>query len=705
MRSLAAAHVFLGIALPAVVVAGSVWADQGWTNTGPQGGPIFVLTVDPQNPGTFYAGTFTGVFKSLDAGATWANAGMSGWSVTRLLVDPQDSSTLYALTAGHPGDDDAIIQAFQSTDGGATWNQTGTLPNSCCAVFTFDPQGTLYVAGYYPQRDLLTSTDGGATWNTAGSLPVNYGFADLAIDPQNAGTLYAASVGNLGGRTVGTLFKSTDGGATWSQTGSGLATSNADFFAGGTLAIDPKNPQTLYIAMTMSGVHKSVDGGATWSAANAGMPQNFQGCCISGVAIDPQNPSTLYAASLFSLYKSTNGGLSWSTAGSGIWQGLLVYGSRPLAVDAQNSSTVYAITGIGLFRSTDGGETFGYYSAPRAVPIFAVALDPQVAGRVYANNYASSDAGMSWQQGAGTNLEFAALAADPQTAGTVYAGFGNDECGYGGPGMSKSTDGGANWVDLRTSFGCISGIAIDPQNPATVYAGSWYGGVYKSTDGGASWSAASAGLPGAGLYGAYVQALTMDQQNPGTLYAAGLFAPGSGVFKSTDGAATWTGTSTGIQANVVALAVDPLNTSTVYAATSTTVFQSLDGGANWRDLSPVASGSVYAVAVNPANSAVIYVGTDGGVVMSADGGASWTMIAGSPVRSQVLVLDGGNPNTLYAGGPAGLFSAVICDHRKWPALKQGGVTERESSEPGCGILSSPGVRSAPLNTGHYRSEF
>ena len=230
MRSLAAAHVFLGIALPAVVVAGSVWADQGWTNTGPQGGPIFVLTVDPQNPGTFYAGTFTGVFKSLDAGATWANAGMSGWSVTRLLVDPQDSSTLYALTAGHPGDDDAIIQAFQSTDGGATWNQTGTLPNSCCAVFTFDPQGTLYVAGYYPQRDLLTSTDGGATWNTAGSLPVNYGFADLAIDPQNAGTLYAASVGNLGGRTVGTLFKSTDGGATWSQTGSGLATSNADFF-------------------------------------------------------------------------------------------------------------------------------------------------------------------------------------------------------------------------------------------------------------------------------------------------------------------------------------------------------------------------------------------------------------------------------------------------------------------------------------------
>jgi photosystem II stability/assembly factor-like uncharacterized protein len=277
---------------------------------------------------------------------------------------------------------------------------------------------------------------------------------------------------------------------------------------------------------------------------------------------------------------------------------------------------------------------------------------------------------MSWQQGAGTSLEFAALAADPQTAGTVYAGSGNDECGVGSPGMFKSTDGGANWVNLRTSFGCISGIAIDPQNPATVYAGSWYGGVYKSGDGGASWTA-NAGLP-AGLYGAYVQALAMDPQNPETLYAAELFAGGGGVFKSTDGGASWTGT--GLQASAVALAVDPLNTSTIYAATSTTVFQSLDGGANWRDLSPVGSGSVYSVAVNPVNSAVIYAGTDSGVVMSTDGGARWTVIAGSPVRSQVLVLDAGNPNTLYAGGSAGLFSALIAPRQ--PARKRSGVRGR-----------------------------
>ena len=668
MRILVAARAFFGLALPAIIAADGVWADQAWTNVGPQGGAILVLTADPQNPGVFYVGTYVGVFKSVDAGVTWESAGLSGWVVNHVLVDRQDSSMVYALTTGLPNGDNPIIQAFQSTDGGTTWNQTGSPPSPCCAVFTLDAQGTLYAAGYN-QRELLTSTDGGASWLTAGLLPVNYTFVDLAIDPQNAGTLYAASAGNLAGRIVGTLFKSTDGGATWSQTGSGLATSNGDFFApGGTLTIDPKNPRTLYISMTMSGVHKSVDGGATWSAANAGMPQNYQACCLSGVVIDPQNPSTLYAASAFSLYKSTNGALSWSTAGSGIWQGLLGFGTRPLAVDLQNSNTVYAITQIGLFRSTDGGETFGYYSAPRAVPIFAVALDPQVAGRVYANNYASSDAGMSWQQGAGTNVGFVALAADPQTAGTVYGGFGYDECGYGEtPGMFKSTDGGANWVDLKTSFGCISGIVIDPQNPTTVYAGSWYGGVYKSTDGGASWSTANAGLPGS-VFGAYVQALAIDPQNPGTLYAAALFAPGSGVFKSTDGGASWS--STGLPAVAVGLAVDPLNTSTVYAATSTTVFQSLDGGGSWRDLSPVTSGGVYSVAVARSrqfrrfgrfrvNSAVIYVGTDSGVVMSTDGGASWTMLSGSPVYSLALAVDGRNADTLYAGGAGGLFSAVV----------------------------------------------
>jgi photosystem II stability/assembly factor-like uncharacterized protein len=297
-----------------------------------------------------------------------------------------------------------------------------------------------------------------------------------------------------------------------------------------------------------------------------------------------------------------------------------------------------------------------------------VALDTQVSGRVYANNYTSSDAGMNWQQGAGTNVGFVALAADPQTAGTVYGGFGYDECGYGEtPGMFKSTDGGANWVDLKTSFGCISGIVIDPQNPTTVYAGSWYGGVYKSTDGGASWSTANAGLPGS-VYGAYVQALAIDPQNPETLYAAALFAPGSGVFKSTDGGASWS--STGLPAVAVGLAVDPLNTSTVYAATSTTVFQSLDGGGSWRDLSPVTSGGVYSVAVARSrqfrrfgrfrvNSAVIYVGTDSGVVMSTDGGASWTMLSGSPVYSLALAVDGRNADTLYAGGAGGLFSAVV----------------------------------------------
>lgn len=133
----------LGLLVPvalSVAVQGSLHAGiDDWTNTGPQGGAIRVLAADPENPGVFYAGTNTGVFKSTDAGVTWANAGVSGWIVLQLLVDSQDSSTVYALTGGQIDDDSAIVEAFQSTDGGATWNETGTLPDACCAVFTIDP--------------------------------------------------------------------------------------------------------------------------------------------------------------------------------------------------------------------------------------------------------------------------------------------------------------------------------------------------------------------------------------------------------------------------------------------------------------------------------------------------------------------------------------------------------------------------------------
>jgi hypothetical protein len=77
----------------------TVWAGNNqWTNIGPKGGNVGSLALDPLNSRTVYAGTATGVFKSLDGAASWINSGLSGYTVVSLGVDPQDSNTVYAVT-------------------------------------------------------------------------------------------------------------------------------------------------------------------------------------------------------------------------------------------------------------------------------------------------------------------------------------------------------------------------------------------------------------------------------------------------------------------------------------------------------------------------------------------------------------------------------------------------------------------------------
>jgi len=94
----------------------------------------------------------------------------------------------------------------------------------------------------------------------------------------------------------------------------------------------------------------------------------------------------------------------------------------------------------------------------------------------------------------------------------------------------------------------------------------------------------------------------------------------------------------------------------VYAATLSGLFKSTDGGASWRNLF---ASSVYAVAINPQNPSTIYAGTDNGVAQSTDSGESWTPIPGAPGRIRLLTLDPQDPNTVYAGGPGGLFAISL----------------------------------------------
>jgi photosystem II stability/assembly factor-like uncharacterized protein len=645
-----------------------------WTNIGPQGGSVQYLAVDPQDPTTVYAATGVGVYKSKDAGETWSNTGLTGYAVGGLFIDPQTPGTLNAWTPGGYDGNGRFVGTylFRSTDGAATWNQVNSpLPAKCCSLVLFSPRdaSAIYVLAGSPGADLFKSLDGGASWAQGSTFPNQSSIVTLAIDPQDAGALYAGTMGvDSAHHNVAAVFKSTDGGTSWSAAGSGLPgsdTANAGF-AFSAFAFDPGSPGTVYVSEVGNGVYKSTNAGANWRPANSGMPTynppDFRSCCVSAVAIDPQDSNTLYVPSRNGvIFKSTNGGTSWNALNAVLPPPYTLQpgpGANVLAIDPRNTSTLYVATQLGLSRSTDGGVTWRTANL-RAVPISSLAINPRTPSFVYAGNLLSTDAGNTWfAVGYKVLYGIDALAIDPRTPTNVYAGSGDCEDGLS---IFRSADGGQSWTDTRAGAGCVSTIAIDPQMPSTVYAGSQDGrGVYKSADGGTSWSALNT-RPSSGSDASVINALAIDPQSTKTIYAGG---PG-GIFKTTDGGASWIAVNSGLTGlSVNTLAVDPNNTATVYAGTDGGLWKSTDGAASWRRIFPSSSAGVYAIAINPQMPGTIYAGTDSGVARSEDGGARWAPIPGGAENVRLLALDPQDPNTLFAGGPGGLFVISLNPSRR-----------------------------------------
>jgi len=287
---------------------GKSWnaANSGLPPTGYYPPEVLAFVIDPVNSSTLYAGTSQGIFKSTDGGTSWnsANSGIPvltdnvpalPYSVPCLAIDPLNPSTLYAVENGYAVAPDTVIVAgglFKSADGGGSWNplNLGLPPNSSIDAVAVNPQNpsTLYVASIY---GIFKSTDGGSDWTPVNSgLPAfanglpggaAYFLVDsLAIDQQQPDTVYAAITNSIGSR----VFKTTNGGASWSDAGSGLPENTTVR----SLQIDSQIHTTLYAA-TGAGVFRSTDGAITWTPANSGLISTV----ITDLAITPGNSSTL----------------------------------------------------------------------------------------------------------------------------------------------------------------------------------------------------------------------------------------------------------------------------------------------------------------------------------------------------------------------------------------------------------------------------
>ena len=275
----------------------------------------------------------------------------------------------------------------------------------------------------------------------------------------------------------------------------------------------------------------------------------------------------------------------------------------------------------------------------------------------------------------GRGIRHGWIAGDPSSS-LVYAA---SDAGTDTPtGVLLSTDGGSSWAVVNGSLPEkeIRGLVVDPLDPNLVYAALGTQGVYKSEDRGMSWTAAISGLPPN-------METTCLHMNPQARLTLLLGLTGGRVFRSTDGADTWTEIATFV-GDVTAFASDPTNANVFYAGTSArNVYKTADGGTTWIemgvDLAGAQGDAISAMVVDPGAPDVIYLSmTSNGVWKSTNGGVTWALRGDGliDIRINDLVLAVEDPQVLYAATAGnGVFTSTD-GGESWQQFATSGLTDR-----------------------------
>ena len=458
-----------------------------WRDVGPmRGGRTFGVAGHADQPDTFYMGSVGGgVWKTENSGRTWfpiSDQGIPIGSIGAIAVAPSNANVVYVGT----GESDIRSQnsygigMFKSMDAGKTWTHIGLDKTRQIGRVVVDPTnanrvyvaalGHIYAAN--PERGVFRSTDGGLNWKKVlfdAARSNDVGAVDLAIDPGNPRTIYAALWGtrrppwsvyaptNLPG---GGLFKSTDGGDTWKRLGGGLP---ADDFVGRIgIAIAPSNPKRLWAvvddigsasppprpargpggstvpdpnptAKATGGIYISNDAGATWKMANAEGRLGSRGWYFNGVAIDPVNPDRAFIINT-ATYLTNDGGKTFvpvkgAPGGDDYHQ---------LWINPKDPHRMVLSSDQGTVVSVDGSKTWStWYNQPTA-QLYRVAADNRFPYWLYGPQQDSGGVGVSTLSREGVlsfrNWEPTCLAGesnvlvpDPKDGNILY-GSGNGRC-------------------------------------------------------------------------------------------------------------------------------------------------------------------------------------------------------------------------------------------------------------------------------------
>lgn len=614
----------------------------GWTSLGPPGGGVLSIEFDPADPSRVYAGTERGVYKSTDGGVSWsaANAGMAGEDIRSIAVSPSDHDVIYAIPE-RTADQTAI---FASHDRGQTWAEVRIPENYVSAGgLAIDPKNPnkAYV-GFSTGGGLWITTDGGKSWQKRID---NKTIMAVAVDPIHPDTVYAAG---------SAVFKSTDGGATWGWSSSGIT--NLQF----SLAIDPQNPAVLYVAAALDGIYKTIDGGKHWLPARTGMPAG--NLYTTSVVLSASNPGTLYAHMDNGRgYKSIDGAVSWVEIAPLPQENGYSRSMWAFAVNPQNPDVALgSVAGLdGPYRTANGGSSWAISNSG----IFngasnSFAVDPTDARVLYVARWniefqlmKSTDGGMVWETAAHGGDELTRFAIDPVRPDHVFALRSYKEA------VSRSTDGGKHWEDASPAGVRVNDVVFGAHSE-TLYLATTCG-VYRAQADHLAWL--YAGTPGVGEC-LNVRRLMADPADSQTLYAwAGPNSgdPNSGLHRTRDGGASWTRLSGWWPRDITywpthpggGIAFDFAHPGVVYEGRGAKVARSADWGATWGDGVAIGYANVTDIVVDTRSPSALYASTEGnGVHRSLDSGKSWNALNNGLTDKRVLqlVFDPAIPAPLYA---------------------------------------------------------
>ena len=563
--------------------SGGVWKS---VNGGTTFKPVFdkqpvqsigAITIDPKNPKVIWVGTGEawtrnsvsigdGIYKSVDGGDNWVNVGLpESERIAKILVDPTESNTIYACVPGKLWSDSDQRGLYKTTDGGKAWVKVlkGANASTGCSMASLDPQNpkTIYAGMWDFRRQ-------GWTFRSGGNGP---------DAPSGSG-----------------LFKSSDGGASWTELdANGAKGLPAKPWGRVAVTVAPSKPNVVYAfieaAVPKNGLYRSDDGGKTWEARDRSQLMIWRPFYFANLIVDPKNENRLYKPDL-SLIVSTDGGASFSNIGGG------AHGDfHDVWIDPVN--TDHLITG------DDGGLWYSY------------------------------DAGNKWWKAENLPVsQFYHVSVDLDRPYHVYGGL-QDNSSWVGESEYPGGITNSRWENMYGGDGFW--MFVDPADPDYIYAesqGGEIGRVNRRTHETRNVKPLPRYREGKLRYN-WNTPIHVSATRKGTIYIGAQF-----LFRSRDFGQTWDRISPDLTTN------DPAKQQ-----------QEQSGGVTVDNSSAETHTTIFAIAESPKNPNVVWVGTDdGNLQLTRDGGKTWTNVArgikGLPPQAWVSSIDAGHfdEGTVYA---------------------------------------------------------